>query len=164
MAAEITRVPVFAFVKPNEPEMTPEMVASTPSATCTVEFAVIATVLERVPAAVKLMAPAVDAPVPAKFKGSAAFTVAATCSVAPDETVVAPSPEPNAVAVVIETVPLSMVVAPLYELEAPDSVSVFVVPTVFFTWPAPVIFPDKVWSALEAKSKTVAEPSEIAPP
>ena len=164
MAAEITNVPVFAFVKPNEPEMTPEIVASTPSATCTVEFAVIATVLERVPAAVKLMAPAVDAPVPAIFKGSAAFTVAATCSVAPDETVVAPSPEPNAVAVVIETVPLSMVVAPLYELEAPDSVSVFVVPTVFFTWPAPVIFPDKVWSALEAKSKTVAEPSEIAPP
>ena len=164
MAAEITNVPVFAFVKPNEPEMTPEMVASTPSATCTVELAVIATVLERVPAAVKLTAPAVDAPVPAMFNGSAAVTAAATCSVAPEDTVVAPALEPNAFAVVIETVPLSMVVAPLYELEAPDNVSVFVVPTVFFTWPAPVISPDKVWLALEAKSKTVAEPSVIAPP
>ena len=37
------------------------------------------------------------------------------------------------------------------------------VETVFFTWPTPVMVPDKVWAALEAKSSVVPVPNEIAP-
>ena len=64
-------VPDPLFVKVNEPETAPLIVADCELATCTVEFAASATVLPRVPPAVKFTAPALETPVPEIVKASA---------------------------------------------------------------------------------------------
>ena len=127
--AEIVRSPVKVFspvnvstaepvlVSPIElPEMTPEIVP--PAESFTVELAERATVPDNVPAAEKFTAPAADTPVPAIVSGSADVTAPATSSVAPSDTVVVlrvvPSAvSPSALASVILTTPVEIVVVPV---------------------------------------------------
>ena len=67
---------------------------------------------DNVPAAVKLMAPADDAPVPDTVNGSADVTAAPTSRVAPDCTVVPVPVSPSDDAAVIFKVPAETVVEP----------------------------------------------------
>ena len=89
------------------------MVASIKSDTCTVDAAPSATVPDNVPPAVKLIAPADDAPVPETVNGSAEVTAAPTSRVAPDCTVVPVPVSPSDDVAVIFKVPADTVVAPV---------------------------------------------------
>ena len=95
--------------------MTPLIRAVVEFATCTVEFAVIVTVPDNVPAAEKFTAPADDTPAPATDNGSADVT-APISRVAPLETTVrceSPVLPPSAFAWVILTVPVATLVSPV---------------------------------------------------
>lgn len=167
---ENVKVPRPILVNPGAgiiaaPEITPDMVPVFESATCTSDAALIVTAPLSVPFSVKLITPDDATPVPAMVIGSDELNVPdpATSSTAPDAMVVAPESAPKAAEVVTTTVPVSMLVAPVYVLDGPDNVRVLALDTVFLTWPAPVMLPDKVWAALEAKFSVVPVPREIAP-
>jgi hypothetical protein len=76
------------FVNELEPDTTPDTVAETPDATCTVDAAEIASVPEAVPASEKYNAPADEIPVPDSVNGSATVLARAISKVAPLDTVV----------------------------------------------------------------------------
>jgi hypothetical protein len=103
------------FDKPKLPDTTPDIVPVVEFATCTVASADNATVPDNVPAAEKFTAPADNKPAPAIVNGSAELKepLPATWSVAPLATVVAPAIVPREVLLLITTVPLLMLVAPV---------------------------------------------------
>ena len=160
LVADNASVPALVFVTPYAPLIAPDTVAVFPDATWIVASPESVTVPDHPLVSVKFSAPADDAPVPVIVRFSPTVTPADTASVAPLDTVVAPSVVPSAAAFEIVSVPPDTVVAPEYVF-VPDSARSPV--PVFVRAPVSEMTPEKDVDPLFPPVVNVAVPSVTEP-